>query len=112
MWLFNLLFYLLSQLSYVEVGISRSVSVSPLEFEITRVDCICVVTKIYIYIYCPKISYTNFSDQMVHANTADPDQTAHERLFHCFYEVIREIIRDFLPNNCLTSPVKQFTHFR
>ena len=39
MWLFNLLFSSLSQLWYVEVRISRSVSVSPLEFEITRVDC-------------------------------------------------------------------------
>ena len=38
-WLFNLLFSSLSQLWYVEVRISRSVSVSPLEFEITRVDC-------------------------------------------------------------------------
>ena len=37
--LFNLLFSSLSQLWYVEVRISRSVSVSPLEFEITRVDC-------------------------------------------------------------------------
>ena len=34
MWLFNLLFSSLSQLWYVEVRISRSVSVSPLEFEI------------------------------------------------------------------------------
>ena len=41
MWLFNLLFSSLSQLWYVEVRIPRSVSVSPLEFEITRVDCIC-----------------------------------------------------------------------
>ena len=40
MWLFNLLFSSLSQLWYVEVRISRSVSVSLLEFEITRVDCI------------------------------------------------------------------------
>ena len=40
MWLFNLLIYSLSELWYVEVRISRSVSVSPLEFEITRVDCI------------------------------------------------------------------------
>ena len=39
MWLFNLLFSSLSHLWYVEVRISRSVSVSPLEFEITRVDC-------------------------------------------------------------------------
>ena len=39
MW-FNLLFSSLSQLWYVEVRISRSVPVSPLEFEITRVDCI------------------------------------------------------------------------
>ena len=38
--LFNLLFSSLSQLWYVEVRISRSVSVSPLEFEITGVDCI------------------------------------------------------------------------
>ena len=38
--MFNLLFYSLSQLRYVEVRISRSVSVSPLEFEITRVDCV------------------------------------------------------------------------
>ena len=38
MWLFNLLFSSLSQLWYVKVQISRSVSVSPLEFEITRVD--------------------------------------------------------------------------
>ena len=38
MWLFNLLFSL-SQLWYVEVRISRNVSVSPLEFEITGVDC-------------------------------------------------------------------------
>ena len=41
MWLFNLLFSSLSQLWYVEVRISRSVSVSPLEFEITGVDYIC-----------------------------------------------------------------------
>ena len=40
MWLFNLLFSSLSQHWYVEVRISQSVSVSPLEFEITRVDCI------------------------------------------------------------------------
>ena len=33
-------FFSLSQLWYVEVRISRSVSLSPLEFEITRVDCI------------------------------------------------------------------------
>ena len=36
-----------SQLWYVEVRISRSVSVSPLEFEITRVHCTCV-SLIYI----------------------------------------------------------------
>ena len=43
MWLFNLLFSSLSQLWYVEVRISRSISVSPLEFEITRVDCTWVI---------------------------------------------------------------------
>ena len=40
MWLFNLLFSSLSQLWYVEIRIPRSISVSPLEFEIMRVDCI------------------------------------------------------------------------
>ena len=30
------------QIWYVEVRISRSISESPLEFEITRVDCICI----------------------------------------------------------------------
>ena len=40
--LFNLLFSSLSKLWYVEVRISRSVSVSPLEFEITGVDCIYI----------------------------------------------------------------------
>ena len=42
MWLFDLLFFFssLPQHWYVEVWISRSVSESPLEFEITKVDCI------------------------------------------------------------------------
>ena len=40
MWLFNLLFSALSQLWYFEVRISRSISVSPLDFEIMIVDCI------------------------------------------------------------------------
>ena len=39
MWLFNVLFSSLSQLGYVDVRIFQSVSVSPLEFEIMRVDC-------------------------------------------------------------------------
>ena len=50
MWLFNLLFSSLSQLWYVEIRISRSVSVSPLEFEITRVDCITIIIIIIIII--------------------------------------------------------------
>ena len=37
--LFNLLSSSLSQIWYVEVRISRSVSVSHLELEITRIDC-------------------------------------------------------------------------
>ena len=41
MLLFDLLVSLLPQLWYFEVRISRSVSERPLEFEITRVDCIC-----------------------------------------------------------------------
>ena len=50
MWLFNLLFSSLSQHWYVEVRISRSVSVCPLEFEITRVDCIYKEDK-YLALY-------------------------------------------------------------
>ena len=40
MWLFGLFFSSILQIWYVEVRISRSISESPLEFEITRVDCI------------------------------------------------------------------------
>ena len=39
MWLIELVFSLVLQIWYVEVRISRSISESPLEFEITRVDC-------------------------------------------------------------------------
>ena len=54
MWLFSLLFYSLSQLWYVKVRISRSVPVSPLEFEITRVDCIysfCLTGIYFCFFY-------------------------------------------------------------
>ena len=49
MWLFNLLFSSLSQLWYVElrIHVSRSVSVSPLEFEIMGVDCTLVIVLVY-----------------------------------------------------------------
>ena len=40
MWLIELVFPQIMQNWYVEVRISRSISESPLEFEITRVDCI------------------------------------------------------------------------
>ena len=40
------------QLWYVEVRISRSISESPLEFEITRVDCIWMQWKKRIYYVC------------------------------------------------------------
>ena len=43
--LFDLLFSSLLQPWYFEVRISRSVSESPLEFEITRVDCIYKCSK-------------------------------------------------------------------
>ena len=39
MWLFDLLFSSILKILYVEVWISRSVSESSLDFEITRVDC-------------------------------------------------------------------------
>ena len=38
MWLIELVFSSILQIWYVEVRISRSISESPLEFEITRVD--------------------------------------------------------------------------
>ena len=37
----RIIFSSILQILYVEVRISRSISESPLEFEITRVDCIC-----------------------------------------------------------------------
>ena len=42
MWLFDLFFSSILQI-YVEVRISRSILESPLDFEITRVDCIYIV---------------------------------------------------------------------
>ena len=45
MWLIELVFSSILQIWYVEVRISRSISKSPLEFEITRVDCISSVTS-------------------------------------------------------------------
>ena len=33
------------------------------------------------YSKCPKISYTDISEQMVYANNADPDQTAPDGAF-------------------------------
>ena len=40
MWLFDLFFSSILQIWYVEIRISRSISESPLDFEITKVDCI------------------------------------------------------------------------
>ena len=37
-------------------------------------------TQNFHYSKCPKISYTNISDKMVYANSADPDQTAPEEV--------------------------------
>ena len=65
MWLFNLLFSSLSQLYYVEVRISRSVSVSPLEFEITRVDCnyILVIYSVIKEVLFCVIAVCHFSNK-------------------------------------------------
>ena len=49
MWLFNLLFSSFSQLWYVEVRLSWSISVSPSEFEITRADCIFLFLHEHIW---------------------------------------------------------------
>ena len=51
MWLFDLLFSSISQIRSVEVWISRSVSESPLDFEITRVDCICTLVYLLNLLY-------------------------------------------------------------
>ena len=45
MWLIELILSSILQIWYVEVRISRSISESPLEFEITRVDCISCEKK-------------------------------------------------------------------
>ena len=45
MWFLNLLFSSLLHLLYFEVRISRSVSESSLEFEITGVDCILKILQ-------------------------------------------------------------------
>ena len=39
MWLVDLFFSSVLQIWYVEVRISRSILESPLDFEITRIDC-------------------------------------------------------------------------
>ena len=58
---FELFFSSILQIWYVEVRISRSISVSPLEFDITRVDCNCLSvhfqaqTDGYIAIVLPKL---------------------------------------------------------
>ena len=64
MWLFNLLFSTLSQLWYVEVRISRSVSVSPLEFEITRVDCISLRTCVMCVMSATPVALKEVVDWM------------------------------------------------
>ena len=87
-----LLFSSLSQIWYVEVRISRSVSVSPLEFEITRVDCsymdhwnffqqskklgvrmikVSTVSKIYH----PKLPTNIYNQRIVRLNSAPPPPT-------------------------------------
>ena len=68
MWLFDLLFSSLLQLWYVEVWISQSVSESPWEFEMARVDCIanvgfkicCAILNEFIEIYWVVQYYMDF----------------------------------------------------
>ena len=83
MWLFNLLSSSLSQLWYVEVRISRSVSVSPLEFEITRVNCnssfgvsvrMCYMYPIVAFPWCLH-TYLYIA----------PDKRDHGRIQNCFW---------------------------
>ena len=48
MWLFDLFFSTILQTWYVEVRISRKFLKSPLEFEITKVDCIVIIYSVWI----------------------------------------------------------------
>ena len=75
MWLFNLLFSSLSQLWYVEVRISGSVSVSPLKFEIMGVDCI-LMWMLPLYLHNIKKSDDDDDDD------DDDDGDDDDRKFH------------------------------
>ena len=48
-WLFDLVFFSIQHIWYVEVRISRSVSEGPFDFEITRVDCIDIWEQIFSF---------------------------------------------------------------
>ena len=57
MWLIELVFPPILQIWYVEVRISRSISESLLDFEITRVDCTGLLLRSKLY-ECLKEQYT------------------------------------------------------
>ena len=63
--LFN--FSSILQIWYVEVGISWGISESPLDFEITRVDCIANNQMYH--------NDTYYWNRQTWANSVDPDQT-------------------------------------
>ena len=58
----QIIFSSILQTWYVELRISRSISESPLEFEITRVDCI-IITYLEISFICPFIYPGNSTDR-------------------------------------------------
>ena len=57
MWLIKFLFSSILQTWYVELRISRSISESPLEFEITRVDCSSVAASLLFILFSMKCHF-------------------------------------------------------
>ena len=89
MWLFNLLFSSLSQLWYVEVRISRSVSVSLLEFEITsRLYLPYILIEEHVIQPSPYILIEEHAIQpssVVHFT----NESRHREVFSCINDYLR-----------------------
>ena len=78
-------FYSGLQIWYVEVRISRSISESPLEFEITRVDCSIFSWPLLCRFLMALLNLNPFSPAEktdTCANSVDPDEMAHNEPSH------------------------------
>ena len=80
---FYFIFSLILQIGYVDLRISRSISDSPLNFEITRVDCIC-----YFKIFINNRSYLMFKWRTVFNMTIQPTLVISK------YKRLSELLRD------------------